>query len=130
MAYLRHGQIEIERIIKYQTVAVVLVSLPFAAQSTQNFWSSIIGGLIALVAVLYQQLEAFQPYTAQEIPRLVGSIVGSMVKKMFLTGVLFASAFKGLPWLEPMPVFVGFGFIYLLPWLGLAWHHGKENRAS
>lgn len=130
MAYFRPGRVEMERIIEYLSVAILLVSLPFAAQSMQRFWSASIGGLIGLLAVLYQTWNAFQPYSAQDIPQLFSAIVGSVVKKMLLTGVLFASAFKGLPWIEPMPVFVGFGFIYLLPWLGLAWHHGKENRAS
>lgn len=106
------------------TIALSLLLVPLGWQSAA---SALVGGGIALVFMPMQLWGLLRPYRAQNPGAIFGAMLYVAAVKFLLGVGLFALAFKGLPWLVPWAVFVGFIISYLAPFLVM---HQRDSRLS
>lgn len=71
-------------------------------------YSTLIGGLIALLANFYFAHKAFRYFGARSAGAIVRSLWSGEIGKQILTAALFALVFVGVRPLEPVALFAGY----------------------
>ena len=109
------GAVQAKKIVLSQlgaTAAISVLVLPIGWVYTT---SVLLGGLISALANGYFATRIFRPYRAQKPEKLVYSFYGAEIKKLLLTGLMFAGA---ILWIDPLSIvalFGGYLVIQLVP---------------
>ena len=84
------GNSQIRHIISAQFGVAVSVSLALLLFNQLYAWSGLIGGLISASINGLTAWKVFVPYRAQDPGAVLARIYGAEIRKLFLTGVMFA----------------------------------------
>jgi ATP synthase protein I len=95
------GNSQIRHIISAQFGFAIFIALALLLFNQLYAWSGLIGGLISAMINGLTARKVFVPYRAQEPGEVLARLYGAEVRKLFLTGVLFAMV---LILLEPLSV--------------------------
>ena len=95
------GNSQIRHIISAQFGFAILVALALLLFNQLYAWSGLIGGLISASINGLTARKVFVPYQAQDPGAVLARMYGAEFRKLFLTGVLFASV---LILVEPLSV--------------------------
>lgn len=74
-------------------------------------YSTLLGGMIALVPNLYFTYKAFRYFGARSVNAIVQSFWSGEMGKLILTAALFALVFAGVERLNVAALFVGYGLV-------------------
>jgi ATP synthase protein I len=93
------GNSQIRHIISAQFGAAIVVALALLLFDQQYAWSGLIGGLISASINGLTAWKVFVPYRAQNPNEVLARVYGAEIRKLLLTGVVFALV---LTLLEPL----------------------------
>jgi ATP synthase protein I len=111
------GSSTVAKILGYQVLIILLVSLGFAVGGWQKAFSSALGGLAAFIPNLYFALRV-SGSTGQEPRKILRSFYTGESVKLFLTAALFLLIFQ-IPSLEILPLLAGYVTALSVFWFAL-----------
>lgn len=113
-------RLPIFRVIRVQALMVVIVTLMCGGFfSLVAGYSSLLGGLIALLANVFFAYKAFRYFGARSSKAIVQSFWSGEMGKLILTAACFALVFVGVKPLEPVALFAGYFLTLMVSAAGL-----------
>jgi ATP synthase protein I len=107
----------VAKILGYQVLIIVVVSLGFVVGGWQKALSSALGGLAAFIPNLYFALRV-SGSAGQEPRKIIRSFYTGESVKLFLTAALFILIFQ-IPSLEILPLLAGYVAALSVFWFAL-----------
>ncbi|RMF18211.1 MAG: F0F1 ATP synthase subunit I [Gammaproteobacteria bacterium] len=98
------------------SIALILAAIALG-WGRETSLSVLAGGLICAVPNLYFTSRVFTWQGARAARQIVKSFYRAEAVKLILTAILFAFAFRFAPWLEVLPLFIGFIVVQAVHWL-------------
>jgi ATP synthase protein I len=111
------GSSTVAKILGYQLLIIVAVSLGFAIGGWQKAYSSVLGGLAAFVPNLYFALR-ITGTAGQEARKILQSFYAGESVKLLLTATLFILIFQ-IPTIEFLPLLAGYAAALSVFWFAL-----------
>ncbi len=111
------GSSTVAKILGYQVLIIVAVSLGFAVGGWQKAYSSALGGLVAFIPNLYFALRVSKS-AGQEPRKILTSFYTGESVKLLLTAALFLMIFQ-IPSLEILPLLAGYVATLSVFWFAL-----------
>ena len=111
------GSSTVAKILGYQVLIIVVVSLGFAVGEWHKALSSALGGLAAFVPNLYFALRV-SGMAGQEPRKIIRSFYTGESVKLFLTAALFLLIFQ-IPSVKILPLLVGYVAALSVFWFAL-----------
>lgn len=113
----RRGSSTVAKILSYQVLIIVVVSVGFVAGGWQKAFSSTLGGLAAFIPNLYFALRVAGS-AEQEARKILRSFYVGESVKLLLTVALFMLIFQ-IPSIEILPLLVGYITALSVFWFAL-----------
>ena len=111
------GSSTVARILSYQILIIMIVSMAFMMGGWQKAYSSILGGLAAFIPNVYFALRVTAT-AGQEAREILNSFYKGESVKLILTAVLFILILQ-IPNLEILPLFAGYASALTVFWFAL-----------
>jgi len=92
-------------------VALLAALAGWLWQGPEAGYSTLLGGMIALVPNLYFTYKAFRYFGARSVNAIVQSFWSGEMGKLILTAALFALVFAGVERLHVAALFAGYGLV-------------------
>ncbi len=93
------------------TVAVLAAVVMWLWKDPVAGYSTLLGGMIALLPNLYFAYKAFRYFGARSVKAIVQSFWSGAMGKLILTAALFALVFAGVERLSVAALFVGYALV-------------------
>lgn len=107
----------VAKILSYQVLVTMVVSLAFAVGGWHKSFSSLLGGLAAIVPNLYFALRVTSS-EGQEARKVLRSFYTGESIKLLLTAVIFALILR-IPNIQILPIFAGYVSALSVFWFAL-----------
>ncbi len=111
------GLSTVARILSYQLLIMMVVSLSFAAWGWHKAFSSVLGGLAAFIPNLYFALR-ITGVEGQEARKILRSFYTGESIKLLLTAAIFALILR-IPNIQILPLFAGYVSALSVFWFAL-----------
>jgi ATP synthase protein I len=111
------GSSTVAKILGYQVLIIVVVSLGFAVEGWQKALSPALGGLAAFIPNLYFALR-IKGSAEQEARKILNSFYAGETGKLLLTAALFVLIFQ-IPNVKIIPLLAGYAAALSVFWFAL-----------